>query len=347
MNVLLTSAGRRNYLLRYFQEALNGAGWVIAVDASADAPALQEADAAFTVPRIDSPSYIDRLIEICSDCEVRLLVPLNDLEVPIKAEQRDEFLAVGTVPLISSPELVNLCFDKWETYRFLTMMGIPAPLTFCSLEDAFSSLARNDIAYPLVVKPRWGTASIGIEYVNDDDELVSAYSLVKSKVRRSIVAAVSSRDPGRDVLVQQFLEGTEYGLDVISDLGGKHVATFVKEKLSMRAGETDKAMTVEHPAASSMAERLAAVLNHRGFLDCDIIEGETGLYVLEINPRFGGGYPFSHMAGANIPAALLAWVAGKAANPDWLSIQVGVVSAKCDRLVRVWAQRTGNRKCVS
>jgi carbamoyl-phosphate synthase large subunit len=55
--------------------------------------------------------------------------------------------------------------------------------------------------------------------------------------------------------------------------------------------------------------------------------------VLEMNPRFGGGYPFSHVAGANLPAALIAWVSGQPINPDWLTIKSDVLSSKCARLV--------------
>lgn len=335
MNVLLTSAGRRNYLVHYFKDALAGAGRVIAADANAQAPALQEADTSLVVPRIDSPDYINRLIEICSEHQVKLLVPLNDLELPLIAAERDRFLDVGTIPLISSPSVVNSCFDKWATYRLVTEAGIRAPATFCSLREAFASLAKGKLTYPLIVKPRWGTGSLGVEYVNDDHELTCVYSLVKSKVRRSIVATISSSDPNCDVLVQQCIVGTEYGLDIISDLDGRHVATFIKRKLSMRAGETDRAITVDHAGIADVANRLASVLNPRGFLDCDVMENENGLYVLEINPRFGGGYPFSHMAGANIPAALLAWVSGRDADPAWLSVEAGVASSKCDRLVRV------------
>ena len=133
MNVLVTCAGRRGYLIRSFQTAVGDRGSVFAADAAPEAPALQAADEAFVVPRVEDSDYVERLLEICDERSVDLLISLNDLELPLIAWNRDRFQAIGTVPVISSPEIVRICSDKWATVRFLRAHGIrdagdlPAP----------------------------------------------------------------------------------------------------------------------------------------------------------------------------------------------------------------------------
>jgi carbamoyl-phosphate synthase large subunit len=333
MNVMLTCAGRRNYLVRFFKEALNGQGFVIAADASKDAPALQEADKAFVVPYVSDPKYFDVILNICRECDVRLLISLNDLELPRLAHYRQQFIQIGTLPIVSEPDVINICFDKWQTYLFLKSNGLNTPATYLSLADACKALTVGDLSFPVVVKPRWGTASIGIEYVYDANELNHAYELVRKRLARTIISEVSASDPDHCVMIQQKLNGYEYGLDVINNIDAKHVVTFAKRKLSMRAGETDRAITVDNPELIKIGDKIGSILEHVGNLDCDVIVQEGVPHVLELNPRFGGGYPFSHIAGANIPAALLAWVLGKPANPEWLCVKPNVRASKYDRLV--------------
>jgi carbamoyl-phosphate synthase large subunit len=333
MNILLSCAGCRNYLIEFFQTALAGYGRVFVCDSNPDAVSLQEADRSFIMPRSNHPEYFDRLLDICEQNQIGLLISLNDLELPLLAQQRDRFLKVGTVPAISDPAAIDICFDKWKTFQFLTQHHIPTPKTYRSLADARQALASGELTFPLVVKPRWGTASIGIEYPQDDEELELAYRLVKKRLTRTILADASAIDPDRSILIQERIVGNEYGLDIINNLDGKYIATLVKRKLSMRGGETDRAITTTNPQLTEIGEKIGRHLQHIANLDCDVLADADGYYVLEMNPRFGGGYPFSHFAGANLPAALIAWVDGKSANPDWLTVTPNVMSSKCARLV--------------
>lgn len=335
MNVLLTCAGRRNYLVHFFREALGGRGKVLAADVSDDAPALREADESIRVPPVAEPSYIDALLTVCRDKSVRLLVPLNDLELPHLAKAKQRFDDIRTIALISSPEVVDICFDKWKTVEFLRKCGLDAPQTYLTLADVRGALERKQLAFPLVVKPRWGSASIGIEVVEDDAGLRSAFGLLERRLPRTILSDVSQADRERSVLVQELLCGVEHGLDVVNDLEATPVATFARRKIAMRAGETDRAVTVHDADLARVGHRLGAALGHVGVLDCDVFVTPRGPVVLELNPRFGGGYPFSHVAGANVPAALIAWAQGSRADPSWLQVAPDVRSAKCDRLVKL------------
>lgn len=334
INILLTCAGRRNYLVDYFRQALAGRGQIFASDAALSASALQEADQAFLVPTVTAPDYFDTLLAICRENHVRLLFSLNDLELPLLARQRDRFLAIGTIPVISSPAVVDLCFDKLATANFLRQLNIPTPQTFITLAETQAALSGNELTFPLVVKPRWGTASFGIEYPESSEEMVLTWELGHLRLQRSFLLAASV-DKEHCLIAQEKVTGTEYGLDVINDLAGRYVTTFVKRKLAMRSGETDKAVTVSHPLLEAVGRRIGEALGHIGNLDCDVFVDGERFWVLELNPRFGGGYPFTHRAGANLPAALIAWAQGERADPGWLSMQPDVASAKCDRLIGI------------
>jgi len=333
MNILLTCAGRRNYLVQYFKQALAGNGFVCAADASMDAPAMQEADKAFIVPKVKSPEYVTVVLDLCKTNGISLLVSLNDLELPILAPARHRFQDIGTIPVVSSPEVIDIAFDKWRTARFLETCGLQTCLTYLTLNDVREALTSGDLTFPLIVKPRWGTASISVEKVENEKELELTFELTHHRLSKTFLAEISASDQARSVMVQECLSGQEYGLDVVNDLEGGTAAVFVKQKLAMRAGETDRAITVHNEALERVGWKIGHALKHIGNLDCDVFLTEQGPRVLELNPRFGGGYPFTHEAGANIPAALIAWAKGEAPKPEWLRIAHGRTFSKCDRLV--------------
>lgn len=333
MNVLLTCAGRRNYMIQYFREALNGRGKVYAADTNADAAALQDADAYFLVPPVNHEDYFDILKNICGDHQIRLLVSLNDLELPLLARERERFLEVGTIVVVSPPNLIDMCFDKNESDKFILAQGLEVPKTYSSLQDARDALDCGDIAFPLVIKPRWGTASIGIDYAQDIEELELMYALTKKRISRTILADISMLDFDRSILIQEFIDGEEFNLDIVNDLNGDYVATLVTHKLALRSGETDRAVTVDNDMMEALGALLGKKLGHIGILDCDIIIGNGVTYILDFNPRFGGAYPFSHVAGANIPAALIAWANGDEPEADWFKIKPNIMASKYDRLM--------------
>jgi carbamoyl-phosphate synthase large subunit len=242
---------------------------------------------------------------------------------------------VGTIAVVSSPEVVDKCFDKWQSLKFLKACGLDAADTYLSLADALEALTRGDITFPLVIKPRWGTTSIGIEYPDDREELEWDYALAKKRIHRTFFREMSATDPERCILIQKRLCGQEYGLDVVNDLDGRYVCTLVKRKLAMRAGQTDRAITVKSDRLERVGEVIGRELGHIGVLDCDLILTEQSCYVLDLNPRLGGGYPFSHMAGANLPAALIAWANREQPDARWLRVEPNIMTSKYDKLVVV------------
>jgi carbamoyl-phosphate synthase large subunit len=303
---------------------------VLACDSSASAPALSEADQALVVPTFENPRYFDTVLAICTTHQVRLLLSVNDLELAGLAENAAQFRDAGTVPLVSSPTIIARCQDKWAAYQWLSAQGIPTPRTFLSVESARRALADGAIRFPLIVKPRWGTSSIGVERVDNQRQLTLAHEWGQVQGSRSLVARLRRDEPGQSMLIQEWVEGQEYGLDIVNDLAGRHLGTLARRKLVMRAGNTDRAVTVQEPRLTQLGEAIGRRLGHVGSLDCDLIAGDRGLMVLDLNPRLGGGYPFSHLAGANLPALFLALVTGEAHDPAWLVAEPGVTSSRCD-----------------
>lgn len=337
MNILLTCAGRRNYLVNYFKEALQGAGKVIATDTQYNAPALADADIAVEVPFITDPNYIKILLQICRQNGVDAILSLNDLELPILAAHKPLFMEHGVHVIVSDTAVIDTCFDKWKTQLFLQKLGVKSPRTFLSLQEVTEAINQHQVSFPLIIKPRWGSASIGIEIVETKEELELAYKLLSIRLKRSILSGAGDSVTDQVILFQEKLVGQEYGMDVINDLQGNYISSFAKKKLGMRDGETDKAQLISDERFLELGERIGSNLRHIGNLDMDVFDTPDGLYVLELNPRFGGGYPFTHQGGVNVPAILVEWLRGNQNIDDHLQFTSGQAFAKCDRIVEVFS----------
>lgn len=335
MNILFTCAGRRNYLVNYFKEALKGNGKVIAADMQLTAPALIDADLAVQVSSIYDPNYTNEILEIVSKHNIKAIISLNDLELPILSKAKDKFIKLGSKLIVSDESVIDICFDKWKTFNFFIKNNIPTPLTYVSYNEALKALNKNEIHFPLIVKPRWGSASIGIDIVEDSKELEMAYNLQLIRIKRTILANASNEDINQSILIQEKINGIEFGMDIVNDFGTNYVGTFVRQKLSMRSGETDKAISIIDSKFEIVGEKISKKLKHIGNLDCDVFNSNGKLYVLELNPRFGGGYPFSHESGVNTAAMYVSWLQGIEDVNKYINYKEGVMFSKCDRLLKI------------
>lgn len=334
MNILFTCAGRRTYLLKYFKENMLPGDKVVATDMQLTAPALQVADVKLQVPAVYDSQYIDITLNICKEQKIDALISLNDLELPILADNKARFEEIGVKVIVSDPQVIDICFDKYKTAQWVEALGLKSPKTFVRLDDAKVALASGEISFPLFLKPRWGSGSIGLETVEDMEELEIVYGLLLKKVKKTILATASVGD--EYIMIQEKLTGKEFGLDVMNDLSGRNVAVSVKQKLAMRAGETDKAVTVDLPEVREMGAVIGRNLKHIGNLDVDIMQRANGDYcILELNPRFGGGFPFSYEAGVNLPKAIMMWLRGESVDASLLQPENGRMFAKNDYLMEV------------
>lgn len=290
MNILITSVGIRGYLVRYFKEALKNKGKVFAADSSEYAPALYDAQGYFIVPDVSNKNYIHELIEICEENKINGIISHNDLELPILAKNKNEFSDKGIEVIVSEPEVIDICYDKYKTFVFMKKKGFSTPKTFVSLEESLKEIERGDLDFPLIKKPRKGSASKGIKKIYNKKELQNEFTHRK------------------DIVIQEFIKGDEYGVDVFNNSELIPVAIFAKKKIKMRTGETDKAISVYDEKLIEVIGDLAKKLGFCGPADIDLIKRDDEYIIMEINPRFGGGYPLAHALGANFPDKIISLI---------------------------------------
>lgn len=299
MNILLTSVGRRNYIVDYFKKALNSRGRVFAADCSATAPALYSADSQIIMPSIRDENYVEHLIEVCKKNEINAVLSLIDPELSILSENRELFEKEGIKCIVSEPEAIEICFDKYKTYKFLRDSSLPYVKTYISSEDAVNAIMNNEIKFPVIVKPKKGSASRSITKAENKEELLSA---------------MESED---GMIAQEFMDCPEWGIDVFVDfISGEVINIFTKKKLQMRAGETDKAVSVKDTALSNMCRKLVEKLGLRGPIDIDCFETKDGFVISEINPRFGGGYPLAYACNVDFAGMILRNISGEKNEPE-------------------------------
>lgn len=330
MNLLFTCVGRRNYLLEYFK-SIPGVT-VVACDADIYAPALHEADDFFIVPVVINIGYVQQLLKESKERNIDAIISLNDIELPILAESKHLFDKEGIRVIVSNKDIIDLCFDKYQTYLFTEELSVKPIPTFLHVNEALDYQKKNPDCQ-FIIKPRWGSASFGLEYPKNNEELEYLFSQLKVKLKESPIGSIHQTDDENSLIIQKRLNGTEYGMDVINNLEGEYERTLLRKKLAMRGGETDKAETVCDERLEKIGEEIGKKLKHVGNLDCDLFIEDEDIYLLEMNPRFGGGYPFMQTAGTDLPRALVEWLRGNLTPPGVFNYQEGVVAAKVDKLV--------------
>lgn len=335
-NILFTCVGKRNYLLRYFKDALKGKGKVIAVDNQKYAAAFADADVFLQVPNINDENYITVLKNIIAEYNIVALISLNDLELPILSEHKTFLEKNGVKVLVSNSEVIDVTFDKWKTHQFIKSLGLNSPKTYLDFDKALSDIKENILSFPIVLKPRFGSGSVGVEICEDLEELELSYKLQKKRIKRSDLYTKGNNDIKYDILIQEKLNGKEYGFDLVNNFKGDYFGSFLREKIAMRYGETDKAKSAINERFNSLAIKVANNLKHIGCMDGDAFLVGEDWFFLELNARFGGGYPFSHEAGANIAAVYIDWIIGNNTHLNrHINHKEGLVFSKFDLLVRL------------
>lgn len=299
MNILILSAGTRNKIVQYFKKELNGKGNVVATDCSNLAPAIYEADKFYIVPRIDADNYIDIILDICQKEKIDTLISLIDPELSLIAKNIEKFKAIGVNPVISDYDKVEMCFNKYEMYKFLINNNFKTAKSYINKEEFYKDLEDGKITFPVFVKPVTGSASININKITSKEELEVLWKM---------------SDP---LIIQEFMNGQEYGIDTYIDMISKEtVLIFLKKKLKMRAGETDKALSVKNEKLFKLIKEFVEKAGFVGIIDIDVFEVDGEYYISEVNPRFGGGYPFAYETGANVPKMIINNISGKINTPE-------------------------------
>ena len=295
INILITAASRRVALIRAFARALQRLeikGNVITTDLNYLSPGLYFGNRHYIVPLTTDPEYIPRIKSICGKENIRLLIPTIDNELPIFGGCRHEFEEMGVRVAVSSERTGLVCNDKHASYHFFKERGIPFARTWLPEE-----LDRENLKYPLFLKPRSGRGSIGAHRINNRRELDFFLEYVP------------------DAVVQEFLAGTEYTIDVLSDFECRVISVVPRERMVVRAGVSDRGRTFRHAGLIKLAIETAEALELRGAANIQVKLNGDSAVIFEVNPRFSGGIPLTIAAGADFPSRLVEMCIGRCPAP--------------------------------
>ena len=298
--VLFTCAGQRVDVVTAFARA--GAR-TVAVDANPLAPAIYHADAHAIVPRIDDPAYLPALQELVAVHDVRLVVPLTDLDQLLLAERRDELEALVLLP---DAEVVRRTADKYLTHCFFEGRGIPSPPSWLP-EDV-----PGNVEFPVLVKARFGFGSRDIYRAHDRRELdfFLEYSPAES-------------------FVQKVCAGEEFSIDVFCDLESRCLNSIPRTMIESKGGESIKGMTIKDRELIEFGRLVAEELGIRGPANVQCFRVADGRHeVTDVNPRFGGAFPLPRAAGSRYPELALALARGERPEPRVGDFRDGVVMTR-------------------
>ncbi len=285
MNVLITNIGRRAYFVNYFLDLkkkfkkLN----IHLADNNLILASMQSKKIyKHSIPKISEGEnkYITKILGIVKQNKIKLIVPVTNFDLNILSKSKEKLKRLNCRALVSNNQLIKNLIDKKKCHDLCIQKKILTPKIYFNLKDLRKS--KKNI---FVKKKRFGNSSQGFKIIRKIDN-----KTLKDKI----------------FIVQNYIKGREIHLDILNDFDGNYVASCAKEKLSMRFGETESARTFFNNKINILAKEISKKFRHIGNLDCDaIIDKKNNVYFIDFNPRFGGGYPFTHLAGLNFVEAII------------------------------------------
>lgn len=311
--ILFTSVGRRVELMQAFHSAAKRLGtelMIYGADITDTAPALQFCDKTVMVPRISEPGYIPFLKDFCKNERIDALVPTIDTDLMVLSENRDDF--GDTKVFVSAPDKVRVCRDKRFTADYFNSVGLKSP-------HPVDDISKYDGGFPAFIKPKDGSSSIDAYKVENQAELLTFSKEV------------------HDYIIQPFVSGTEYTVDIFCDYDGNPVYITPRIRLAVREGEVLKTRMTHDMQIIEEMKQLVADYRPRGQITIQLIRDEkTGEdWYIEINPRFGGGAPLSIKAGADSAEALIRILNGEKLSYHENAAIDGAEYSRFDQSVRV------------
>jgi len=285
MNYLMLSVGRRGELMKDFRASMEAGSHIVATDNSPYAPALYFADKQYIVPPIDDTFYMDIILKICVDEHIDAVTTFIDPEIMLLAENRDRFKSLGVEVLAPYTETAKLCFDKYEMFKYLREKGIRTAMTWGTFDEVRAALDAGEVCFPVFVKPRTGSGSVGARKVHDMENLHAAFEQDPSLIAQELMTGEGCFDLDADVYV-----------DTISH---KPVAIFCKRKISTTIGGANKTISFKDQKLFDFAQEALGKFKFNGPIDADFFYKNGEYYLSEVNPRFGGAYLHAYGAGVD------------------------------------------------
>lgn len=280
LNIFILSAGRRVELIQCFRKAAIRLGIdskIVVGDCSETAPAIYFSDKAYKLPRISEQNYINEIVDICNKENIALIIPTIDTELLLLSENKKIIESSTNAKVaVSEVDVVKICRDKLNTQIFMEENHFGVPKMYSDVE-----IEAQEIQFPVFIKPRNGSSSINTFKVNDIEEL---------KLYNSFIS---------DPIVQEFIEGDEYTVDVFLDFDSKIITVVPRLRIATRSGEISKGKIVKDQEIIDNVTKLLSILKPVGHITVQLMKTANGIKYIEINPRFGGGAPMSIKAGAD------------------------------------------------
>lgn len=316
MNILMCSVGRRGELMKNFRNTMGNEGKIVATDNSSYAPALYFADKQYIVPRIIDSNYINVLIDICKKEDIHAILTFIDPEIQILSKNRKKFEALGIQVLVPYYHTAELCFDKYEMFKYLKSVGIPTVQTYGSLEEFINAFELKKVNFPVFVKPRKGSGSVGARKISTMSELEVA----------------TARD--LSLIIQEFMIGTDLDADVYIDTQSREVVSiFSKKKISTTIGGANKTISFKDDKLVTLIKKIAENLELYGPNDMDFFYKDGQYYLSEINPRFGGAYLHAYGAGVDFIKLIQKNLEGEINIPRFDNYEEEVVMMMYDSVI--------------
>lgn len=273
MNILLVNPGRRDYMVNFFLSLkkkynLN----IFLVDPDKNIPSFKVSMLTNNnvCPKVkNSKKFLSFLNKFVSKNKIDVIFPISDRELKILSQKKKFFMKKGVNVIVSDLKIIENCQNKIKFSKYLKKFNILCPKIITK-----KNIKKN---LPVIKKEVNGSASKNQEVIFKSSQININYE--------------------KKFFFQKFLKYQEYNLDILNDLNGNYLHSCAKKKLFIRSGETDKAVMINNKVFENFAKKLSKVLKHIGVVDVDFFYNKKKFYVLDINPRLGGGYPFTHLYG--------------------------------------------------
>ena len=268
------------------------------------------------VPRIDDPTYIDTILDICKKEQINVVTTFIDPEIEILAKNRDRFRELGVEVLAPYEETAELCFDKYKMFKHLQSVGVPTVMTWGTLGEFDEARKEGKIDFPVFVKPRTGSGSVGARRV---------YSY-------EILAESMKEDPS--LIIQELMDCEDLDADVYIDtITHEAVSAFSKKKVETRIGGASKTISFKDEKLFDFISQIVKTLKFNGPVDMDFFYRDGRYYLSEVNPRFGGAYLHAYGAGVDFIKLIENNLKGIANKPSFGDYEEGVVMMMYDSVV--------------
>jgi carbamoyl-phosphate synthase large subunit len=316
MNFLFCSVADFVELMKIFRKSLDGDSKIIAAGNSNTQPALYFSDKQYIVPNITDQKYIPAILDICNKENVKAVMTVIDPEIEILAKNRQRFRKIGVEVLVPSLRTAKLCFDKYKMYQYLKQNEIKTITTYKDLNEFSRAQKSKKCDFPVFVKPRMGWSSKRARKISNYDELE---------------CVIKHED---DVLIQEFIEGQEFDVDVYVDLlSHKAVSIFSKKKLLSGIGGTKRSLSYIDEKLYSIVEDIISKFEFHGAVDMEFFLKDGEYYLIEVNPRFSAAYPHAYVCGVDFIKLIINNLNGIENSKEFGNYDEGAIMMKYESAV--------------